>query len=238
MPLTGKLDFKEFAKHEDGNVLMLVLLAVVLFGALTYAITSSTSNSSKSSNETILISSTQVIQFPTNVGFGISRMLSSGASIEEIRFNRPKEFDELDYPEIGIFHPEGGGVSYQSVPEDIMVDGNKGDWYFNAELEIPYVGITGSGGNDIIAYLPGIKKSICMKINEEHGMGNSIPKLNADRSSEYTQRMYDDGTSDYDIPSGDLPDIDDGAGTFDGRPFGCFENADGTFVYYHVVIER
>ncbi|MGN7437768.1 MAG: hypothetical protein ACTHOO_03915 [Alcanivorax sp.] len=233
--------FIEFREKQSGNVLFLILIAVALFAALSYAVTSSTRSSGENaSRETNLINSAQITQYPTSVNTAIIRMIMSGTVADEIRFNRPgDEFDDLDNNTIGVFHPQGGGATYVPAPADVMVSGTPGEWVFNGELEIPEIGLEGAGGNDIIAFLVGIRQGICSRINEEHGMGTTVPVLNGDRSSQYTERMYDDGTTDYDMPTNDVPDIDDGAGAFDGQPFGCFQNAGGgDYVYYHVVVER
>ena len=227
---------------QSGNVLFLILIAVALFAALSYAVTSSTRTSGgQGSDETRLISSAQITQYPASVSTAVVRMIISGSSVDEIRFNRPSddEFDDLDSNDIGVFHPQGGGATYNPAPEDVMVDGQPGDWIFNAEMEVPDIGLSGPGGNDIIAYLVGLKKSICLKINEEYGIGATIPELEGGHSAEYETRMFDDGSDDYEIPEIDVPDIDDGAGSFDGQPFGCFQDGGGgDYVYYHVILER
>lgn len=226
--------------NESGNVLFLILIAVALFAALSYAVTSSTrSGGNDGSKETNLISSAQITQFPAGVGNTIVRMMISGTAIDEIRFNQPEDFDDLDVPRIGVFHPSGGGAIYIPAPADIMVSETPGKWYFNGDMEIPHIGTEGVGGNDIIAYLVGIKQAICRKINEEHGLGSVIPMLNGNRASDYTEEMIDDGTTDYVLPTTDMPDIDDGSGGFEGQPFGCFQNGGGgDYVYYHVIVER
>ena len=232
--------FKNTRKQQDGNVLFLILIAVALFAALSYAVTSSTRSSGDSaSSETNLISSAQITQYPASVNTAIIRMIISGTAANELRFNRPSEFTDLDSNGIGVFHPQGGSATYVPAPADVMVSATPGQWAFNGELEIPDIGLAGAGGNDVIAFLVGIKQSICSKINDEYGMGTTIPVLNADRSGDYTDRMYDDGTADYTMPTADVADIDDGSGAFDGQPFGCFQNAGaGDYVYYHVVLER
>ncbi len=230
-----------FSKNEKGNVLFLILIAVALFAALSYAVTSSTrSSGGDASSETNLISSAQITQYPSAVSTAVVRMVIAGIDISEIRFNRPSEFDDLDSNGIGVFHPEGGAATYVPAPADIMVSGTAGQWAFNADLEVPDIGLSGNNGNDIIAFLVGVKQSICRKINEEHGLGETIPVLSSDLSAEYIKRMYDDGATDYVLSTGsDEPDIDDGANSFDGQPFGCFQNAGGgDYVYYHVVVER
>lgn len=226
--------------NEDGNVLFLILIAVALFAALSYAVTSSTrSSGGNASGETDLISSAQITQYPAAVSTAIVRMVMTGIAIDEVRFNHPSEFAELDSIDLGVFHPSGGSATYIPAPSDIMVSGDAGQWVFNAELEVPDIALSGGDGNDIIAYLIGVKKAICSRINKEHGLGAGIPVLSADRSADYSTRMYDDGNTDYVVPIVDVPDIDDGAGSFDGQPFGCFQNAGGgDYVYYHVIVER
>ena len=236
----NKRYLKNIKDKENGNVLFLILIAVALFAALSYAVTSSTrSSGGNAGSETNRISSAQIAQYPASVSTAIMRMIISSTLVSEIRFNRPSEFLTLDSTSIGVFHPQGGGATYVPAPDEIMVSGNPGQWTFNAELEVPNISISGIGGNDIIAYLVGIKQSICSKINEEYGMGTTIPVLNADRSAQYLRRMYDDGSSDYVMPTTDVPDIDDGSASFSGQPFGCFQNGGaGDYVYYHVVLER
>lgn len=227
--------------EEKGNITFLLFIAVALLAALSYAVFSSGRVSEKSSAvEEVHVNSTQIVEFPIQVYSNIIRMIVAGADQENIRFNRPGEFETLDKPEIGVFHPLGGGAAYSQVPADFMADGlTAGDWVFNAELEVPSIAIEGKGGNDVIAYLSGIKGSICKTINQEYGIGDRIPVIGADLSAFYKKRMYDDGEVDYEFPEGkDVPDIDDDAGSFDSQPFGCFENADGTYVYYHVLLER
>jgi hypothetical protein len=239
--MNGLFVLKDFKRREDGNVLFLILIAVALFAALSYAVTSSTrSGGGDASGETNLISSAQITQYPSSVSTAIVRMVIAGATVDELRFNIPSEFDDLDKTDIGVFHPSGGGATYITAPPDIMADGLVGQWTFNGDLEVPDIGTSGVDGNDIMAFLPGLKKNICSKINAEHGLGNTIPILNANRSADYLKRMYDDGSSDYVLPTTDMPDIDDGSGAFDGQPFGCFQNGGGAgqYVYYHVIVER
>lgn len=233
---------KEKRKGQSGNVLFLILIAVALFAALSYAVTSSTrTGGNAASGETNLISSAQITQYPASISTAVIRMIISGVSADEIRFNRPKndEFDDLRTTKVGVFHPNGGNATYIPAPSAVMEDDEPGEWFFNAELEVPDIGLSDEGGNEIIAFLPGLRKSICLKINEEYGIGAKIPQLTSSRKSEYTERMYDDGSSDYEIPDDNVPDIDDGAGSFDGQPFGCFKDGTGgDYVYYHVVLER
>lgn len=231
---------KSIFGREEGNVLFLILIAVALFAALSYAVTSSTRTGGDSKNEGNLITSASITQYPSSVSTSVLRMIISGTGVSELRFNRPEDFPTLDSDTIGVFHPSGGGATYIQAPKDAMTNDQPGDWSFNGELEVPDIATAGVDGNDIVAYLIGIKQSICSKINLEHGLGAAIPVLDSDRSTLYSKQMFDDGATDYLLPTSDVPDIDNGAGAFDGQPFGCFQNggSGGEYVYYHVVVER
>src|ERR1039458_1324840 len=62
---------------ESGNVLFLILIAVALFAALSYAVTqSSRSGSTESTGEKSLISSSTLTQYPAGVRTDIIRMRS------------------------------------------------------------------------------------------------------------------------------------------------------------------
>ena len=227
-------------ERQEGNVLFLILIAVALFAALSYAVTSSTRSKGDTGKEGTLIASAAITQYPSSVIIDLRRMIFAGTSPDELRFNTPADFDKLSSPSIGVFHPSGGGATYVPASADTMKNDQPGEWFFNAEMEVPEISTTGEGNNDLIAYLVGLKKSICSKINEEYGLGDKIPVLNGDRAPLYTKKMVDDESGGYIATEGDVPDIDDGAGTFNGQPFGCFQNGggEGDYVYYHVVVER
>ncbi len=238
---------RDYIKSEDGNVLFLILIAVALFAALSYAVTSSTrSGGGDASSETTLISSAQITQYPSSVSTAIVRMIIAGTAVEDIRFNVPSEFSSTSVnttnPEL-VFHPAGGGATYNPAPADVMVSGNVGQWAFNADLELTDIGISGVGGNDVVAYLVGIKKAICSKINKEHGISSTgvIPVSAIDHSTELALRMVDTGTN-YDFVTLDAAnndDISDAGSLLDGKPFGCFQNlVTLDYVYYHAIVER
>lgn len=182
------INIKGGRQSERGNVLFLILIAVALFAALSYAVTSSTrSGGSGANEETNLISSAQITQYPSTIRTTIIRMVvSNNTAAEDLIFNEPEEFDEFDtaFPDddesLGVFHPEGGNATYADAPGDIMAVGGgnqDGKWFFNAENEIVFVGRSASDASsegtvndqtaDLIAFLPGLNEAICRRINEE-----------------------------------------------------------------------
>jgi len=242
---------------ESGNVLFLILIAVALFAALSYAVTQSTRTGGGSGdNETALISSAQLTQYPASIRTAVVRMIIGGVDNQNLEFIAPANFADCTGAsatppryEFCVFHPEGGGATYTTAPANLMADGQVGSWYFNANFEIEEIGTSVDGndaGNEIIAFLPSITQTLCFRINEELGITNDAGIVSdTDLSSNTTgyQALMDDT---YSFPGDEL---DIGSATampnLVGQPFGCFQDnadpdGDGTndYVYYHVLLEK
>ncbi|AEP10240.1 hypothetical protein [Micavibrio aeruginosavorus] len=233
---------------ERGNVLFLILIAVALFAALSYAVTQSTrSGSGDASGETNLISSAQLTQYPAGIRTSIVRMIIAGAQVEDLLFNPPSDFASIAGEEnYGVFHPQGGGSVFTNASADMLEAGADGRWYFNMQAEITNVGINGAGGNDLIAFLPGMSRNVCRKINDELGIvatggndanGDAIPT-----GPNYIPTGAQEGgntnymNEGYTAPGSAAVTI---GLDFTGQPFGCYDaNNSGDYVYYHVLVER
>ena len=205
----------------------------------------------ESDAESPLLFENAIANYTRSVRTAIVQMhISEGIPYENMRFNRPEEFDTLDSADIGVFHPAGGGrlgkrISYQPAPSDFLAENADGQWLINAELAIPLLpGKAGSEGpgevtdrlGEIVVYLPGFKKEYCGRVNEEWGIAG-IPKLQSDQSAYYSKRMIDDGVADYVLPTGPQPYLDHPA--FEGQIYGCFESfSGGSYVFFNVLIER
>ncbi len=232
---------------ESGNVLFLILIAVALFAALSYAVTRSTrSGSQDASSETSLINSSSLTQYPAGIRTSLVRMIiSNNASIDDLAFDTPSDFGSLSNTNFSVFHPAGGGATYQLAAADAMAATAEGPWHFNANFEIPEIGTGGAGGNDLIAFLPGVTQGLCKKLNEEYGITpggavtfSGIPNLNIATDAD----IDDDKLEGETVPTTDRADINNGDDDFLGQPFGCFydstRSANNRFVYYHVLLER
>lgn len=234
-------------KSESGNVLFLILIAVALFAALSYAVTqSSRSGGGDASSETNLVNSATITQYPSSIRTAMIRMMvSNSVDPTDLNFNAPPytDLNTATLQSEGVFYPAnggGGGATYTTAPADVMADGSAGTWFFSGSYAIENVGLDTAGtGNDIIAFLPGVKSGICDKINTELGIPTTDRIMTADIDVEAAAVQMD---HDYTFPSAITATIGTtgGAASFDGQPFGCFEdnNGSGENIYYHVLIER
>lgn len=243
--------------------MFLILIAVALFAALSYAVTSSTrSGGGDASDETNLVNTASITQYPTGVRTALIRMqVSRGVLPKDMEFNAPSEFTSCSSSGSNcVFHPSGGNATYTLAPPDVMADGQQGEWTFNGDFEIELVGNTsdtGILGNEIIAFLPGVTQGVCDRINTELGI-NTIPVLASTRAGARNAtpgylRIMDNalvaagnaGSNTFggfanttaNITLGTNGD-DATGGELDGQAFGCFrDGASGDYVYYHVIYE-
>lgn len=229
-------------QSESGNVLFLILIAVALFAALSYAVTSSSrSGGGDANSETNLISSATITQYPAAVRTAIIRMvISDNIAVEDLNFDPPADFATTcnATPDNCVFHPSGGGATYVTASDDIMDVAGTGTWRFSGNYEITNIGLsvaTDSDGNDIIAFLPDIKESICEKLNEELGIaGDNIHSADLDPTLAAQQMI-----TGYSIPATEINiGTVGGAAALDGQAFGCVEDSAGDYHYYHVLVER
>ncbi|HPF77889.1 MAG TPA: hypothetical protein PLF01_01235 [Alphaproteobacteria bacterium] len=232
---------------EKGNVLFLILIAVALFAALSYAVTQSTrSGGGSTEKEKAILSSASMTQGPTAMRTALIRMVLGGVDVSDLLFNTPADFGLASENSLLVFHPAGGGAVYQQAPADLMVGSNNGTWFYNANFDIPEIGTDGAGGNDIIAFLPGITQAVCRQVNEEFAinttgctMTGGVPNLDSGSDETKVRDNLDSNSSGF--PSSDQDDLQgDGCTAFTGQPSGCFYSADngGEYVFYSVLLER
>ena len=216
---------------QKGNVLFLILIAVALFAALSYAISQTMRQGSGGvSEEKDHVKSIYVHQFPTSIRQAILRIkLSDHLADTDISFAHPGTVAYGVFgtaPQKEVFHPQGGAIPYQSIPAGVN-DGS--DWIFNGSLEIDGIGSTdGTGtGSDLVAFLPGISLDTCRYINKGFS-GSLTTPVDIAVAGETTVFT---GTFSY------AATISDPA--LNGKAAFCYRSTTlNKYVYYEVLIER
>jgi hypothetical protein len=233
--------------NQSGNVLFLILIAVALFAALSYAVTQSTrSGGGSTDREQALLGSAALTQYPTSLRTSVIRMILGGIDVRQLAFNGPAAFGSVSTRRL-VFHPDGGGAVFQQAPADVMAAAAAASWTHNAQLAVPQVGRDGTGGNDLIAFIAGVTQGTCERINEELGFGLSgsgecglyqgnVPQLEL-TDTNITTNMTDA----YSFPASasQVLQCASGTGAFVGRAAGCFYDTSlAQFIFYSVIVER
>ncbi len=209
-------------RSEDGNALFLILIAVALFAGLSYAVTQSGRSSGQSvSEESNMILSSQVMQYPAGIRTGITRMLIRGTAVSELLFNDPSAYSGTTTRE--VFHPDGGGVAYQEVIQDTVADPTTDFWVFHDDVVVTNIATAAA---EVVALLPDIRGGVCQQINGAATGSSSIPTLTPAVTS---AALLAGGVTIAGAAT--TPQID-------GQPFLCVQTSDGDNFYYHVLVEQ
>ena len=112
------------SKAQRGNILFLILLAVVLFAALSYAVTSSTQGGGKSgSSESMAALAASWIQQTALLESAIARLKMVGDCTDaQIQFSDVQTYANTFSPvdkHCHVFDKAGGGLEWLYIPEEI-----------------------------------------------------------------------------------------------------------------------
>lgn len=156
---------------QRGNILFLILLAVVLFAALAYAVTSSLRGGGRdASSENDRAYAATLTQYASLIESTVNRMMLTGnVKVEQLDFQAvgySSEGANVNCTATGstackVFHPDGGGIQAQRVPAkmrdmnitDNIVDGEVTNGFFL--ISVKDIGTTLP---DIVMFQRGVKK--------------------------------------------------------------------------------
>lgn len=222
-----------FVKKEEGNALFLILIAVTLFAALSYAVTQSgRGGGSGATDDSNLIISSQVTQYPAALRSGVDRLLIRGWGPSELLF--VTDTADGDYSnEVNLFNPNGlAGVIPQDPPPNAIKTPGTTVWFYNTDLGLPNIGDNTTG--DIVAVLTDLKQNVCSTVNDQivgrnfFSTSDNIPELSS------TVADWEAAIASTVIVSAVAADTT----KIEGKAFLCVENGDGDYVYYHALVEN
>ena len=157
-----------------------VLIAIVLFAALSMTLGRQTDNSEASDLDDgkAELYATQLIAYATQAKSAVDQMMFSSTSIDELDFTLPSEAGFNSAPTMHkVFHPDGGGLNAVALPEQ-AIDQNIADpvagWYMGRFENVEW---TETSGTDVILIAYQVKKKICEKINQNVTGTTTIPQL-------------------------------------------------------------
>jgi len=226
---------------QSGSILVYVLLAVVLFAALSYAVSQMMrggTNSVGAEKHAILMDGT--LSYARNVKQAIQAIrISNSCAESEVSFEgSPFDGSDTDYVNASapidfschVFHPQGGGLGKENPDSEV----SSNEYIFTGEL-----GVTGLGSDsnsELSMVLRGLTLAQCAIINEKIGL--EAPQTDSSSSANFFTDAF---TGSYAL-SGDLgTGIGTGNAVYDGRSAGCFhENnvTSGEYFFYQVLWPR
>lgn len=224
------------AGSEKGNALFLILIAVALFAALSYAVTQSGRGSGTIDRENAAIAASQVTQYAAALRTTVTRMVLTGTAANAVDFTTASPTGSAQ-----VFASAGGGAVNQAPPTSA---GTATAWHYLASTATNGFFVTGIGattGQEILAYLPNMNLSACTQVNRGLGFTTTAPAVQA------TPVVYPAAAKEG------IPSTQDAGGTSEStanatfstpggaQPFACFNNGtSGTpnYTYYHTLAEQ
>lgn len=238
-----------------GNVLFLILIAVALFAALSYAVTQSSRSSGDGvTKDKARLVASEIIQYATRVEQAVSRMRVIGRCTDtQINFNNAVvlTYNNTTAPSDGrcdVFGMNGGTLIFQGPPKNATTNGN--NWVFNGANTVSNVGTGAQNASsavcpgsdatacsELVMILQNIDKTVCLEINKKLGIpersAGNPPQDNGSVNMSSFVGTYAATTALGDVPA---------QAHLHGKLSGCFEGdstpAAGTYHYYHVLLTR
>lgn len=238
---------KKINVSERGNALFLILIAVALFAALSYAVTQSGRGSGTIDRETSMIAAGQITQYPASLRTAVTRMVITGISASYVDFTTGTGAAK-------VFDSQGGGAVFQVPPAGIggsVATGASGEgqamlgaqtintWGYkdilNATLGYYVFGVgtdTAVSGREMLAYLRDLSLPVCQQILK--GLSDASYTTPVTQA---TAVVYSTASGDGAIGPGVTLGNANTFGAYPGKAFACFKN--GTvYDYYHALYEQ
>jgi|AntRauTorcE11897_2_1112592.scaffolds.fasta_scaffold00239_9 hypothetical protein len=242
--------------NQQGNVLFVILIAIVLFGALSATVMRTENYSGSLDNETVSIETYELLDYAVTIERAVANlMLAHGCELSELSFDHP---DRSNYNTAGhylnsnspgdkschIFDEAGGGVPYKE-PSAISVEEGTTEYGITSTLSIQGLGQdtddVGNSGVELI-FITRVIESACNRINQETGFSTSSPPVILDSAAAFSPVL--DETQSFPMPSGtegmDLAlELGDAvAPTLAYQKTACYYNRVSGHHFYHVLLAR
>lgn len=244
---------------EQGNALILILIAVALFAYLGFTMTKSSGNAGSTDEERAYLDASEVIKYAGQVSSAVERLnLANHCKLKQMSFDHPQR---AEYATSGnfyynpnaptqktchVFDKQGVDTLYITPPPSSKVQGGT-EYNVHADFGVEGVGTDGGDEGVDLTLATYVTEEVCFQINKIMGNRNpsgappvadttaiTVPGTAAETFP------YFSGFSDDGIGLGTSLGKDAGNATeLAGRPTGCFyASSNDKYTFYSVLMQR
>ncbi len=169
-------------KSQNGNVLFLILIAVVLFAALSYAVSlTMRGTGGNATQESAQVSAARLLNYAGSLQAGVMRLMTiNGVGITDLNFSNDIWKNSNGTPVMGamgnpqnpklyVFHPGGGNLAAQTFAD--ISSCPCGD-PLPGHSRLSWVNVEGNGTNtaDPMLFIYSITDDVCQALNKQLGI--------------------------------------------------------------------
>lgn len=234
--------------YERGNALFMILLGVVLFAALSYAVQQNFRGGNERLSQTrIEALADDVIITAAGYEKAVNKLINNGISESRVSFTLSSgdayELSPVADVTEKVFSITGGGGGYLTPPKDVLDTTRSGEvdygaWIFTGAMNVLGIGTQGSGTGtkELLAILPYVRKEICVNINKRLGITNPSDSPPVEASAITLTKftgIFTSGSNDVDTTGNHIQYQK--AGCFEGNNGGALT---GRYYFYYTLLER
>ncbi len=222
------MEYQSTPARERGNVLFLILIAVVLFAALSYAIAQSgRSAGADTALETTVMMAGQITEMPAAIRQGVARMLIDGTTPSAITFTGAASPNDIFYQ----------GLATNVLPPPLACLPVCTVWTyvgFTDETHGLFVGGVGTDAPDILSILPNVTQQVCTQVQKGLAFATPAPPVQDTAAFDWT--VITNQISQPGGLKGSATTI--WAPTLTAQEFACVNNQNTSYFYYHVLLPQ
>lgn len=248
-------------RNKEGNALFLILIAVALFAALSYAITQSGRGGGNIDKERSALKATEFLNYASQLQTTVERLrLINNCTVAQLSFENSND-GIYDYTNAAapadqrchLFEAAGGGMHFYGTIDEAFLDtGKSGNWGYGLPV-ITSVGIDGVGGYvdapdhcgwdcaEIVLWFPYVNKNMCQEINAQLGVTSSSNIEPPTISTIHLSTSYDYTGAGTGITADDYWVVDSVSSARIQPRTACVSGANGQadgYVLYKILAER
>jgi len=235
-------NFPSIQINQSGNVFVIILVGIALFGALGFTFSKSANKGTGNlTKQQAKIAAQDILNYASLMEGAVDRVRRNGCSETEISFENDV-IDGYTNPNAPsdkschIFNSHGGKITYAEPNSNWLNPNNNteigySEFRFIAENTI--FGLHDNTKDTLLLILPWIKKSICEEINFQIFSDSTI-------SEDAANFFYLNNRKSIGVFDSAFGGIDLNANpTFGGKPSACFSSVgSGGYHYYHALLVR